>query len=386
MTFLNQTVCGAQRHSRQITQHHDLSQRQERRFHLLGLLNRKYTNAVASWCLEDIFHGIPSPLLPDLRMYCMKKHVHTYIGFLPGFLLNLRFSLQRKFWSTPRPCTRKVLWYFNEITWTVTHSDKHMREGSSGVFRHIDGRNDPISLLSPQPVGSGASLMSLRKLDNSGLGVPDSWQHFFNANLKKRGKIYLMILHLAVNNLHMLSFDESFFAMTGWKMNLYLSAVKWQVFPSPKIETKILDVTQTINPFWKSDRSKWNMSKIFSLVMLLHCISWGLWRDTWACPSPRLVPKKARPPPGYMAGFCPQRCFALSAFLLIHRADCFPPAHPCPLCPWRRQNRVGHSALAEAYHLIEQALIRRRAKKVTRLWWLVFLYTPVYGQLCSSLF
>lgn len=63
---------------------------------------------------------------------------------------------------------------FAEIIQTVTHSDKHVREGSSGVFRHIDRRDDPVSLLSPQPIGRGAPLMFSRKLDNSGLGVPDS--------------------------------------------------------------------------------------------------------------------------------------------------------------------------------------------------------------------
>ena len=41
----------------------------------------------------------------------------------------------------------------------VTHPDKHVREGSSGVFRHIDRRDDPVSLLSPQPIGGGAPLM-----------------------------------------------------------------------------------------------------------------------------------------------------------------------------------------------------------------------------------
>lgn len=82
----------------------------------------------------------------------------------------------------------KVLWYdkdishqermcgtvFAEIIQTVTHSDKHVGEGSSGVFRHIDRWDDPISLLSPQPIDRGASLMSSSKLDNSGLGFPNS--------------------------------------------------------------------------------------------------------------------------------------------------------------------------------------------------------------------
>jgi len=71
------------------------------------------------------------------------------------------------------------------MVFAVTHSDKHVREGSSGVFRHIDGRDDPVSLLSPQRVGRGASLMSSRKFDNSGLWVPHSWQHFFKAELKR---------------------------------------------------------------------------------------------------------------------------------------------------------------------------------------------------------
>ncbi len=57
---------------------------------------------------------------------------------------------------------------------TVTHPDKHVRKGSSGVFRHIDRRDDPVSLLSPQPARRGAPLMFSRKPDNSGLGLPDS--------------------------------------------------------------------------------------------------------------------------------------------------------------------------------------------------------------------
>lgn len=68
-----------------------------------------------------------------------------------------------------------------------------------------------------------------------------------------------------------LSFEECFLQ---WQVGrwIFICALKWQVFPFPKIETKILDVTQTINPFWKSDRSKWNISKLF-FWMLLHCIS-----------------------------------------------------------------------------------------------------------------
>lgn len=87
---------------------------------------------------------------------------------------------------------------FAEIIQTVTHSDKHVREGSSGVFRDIDRWDDPISLLSPQPICRGAPLMFSRKLDNFGLWVPDSWQHFFNTNLK--WKTQHIKPHLILNN------------------------------------------------------------------------------------------------------------------------------------------------------------------------------------------
>lgn len=57
---------------------------------------------------------------------------------------------------------------FDEIMSSVTHSDKHVGERSSGVFRDIDRRDDPVSLLSPQPIGRRAPLMFSRKLDNLG--------------------------------------------------------------------------------------------------------------------------------------------------------------------------------------------------------------------------
>lgn len=49
--------------------------------------------------------------------------------------------------------------------------DKLLWELSSGVFRDIDGRNDPVSLLTAQPIGGGASLVSTWEHDDSGIGV-----------------------------------------------------------------------------------------------------------------------------------------------------------------------------------------------------------------------
>lgn len=53
----------------------------------------------------------------------------------------------------------------------VTHPDKHLWKGSSRVLGHIDGRNDPVSLLTAQPIGGGASLVSTWEHDDSGIGV-----------------------------------------------------------------------------------------------------------------------------------------------------------------------------------------------------------------------
>lgn len=131
---------------------------------------------------------------------------------------------------------------FAEVTQTVTYSDKHMRERSSGVFRHINRRDDPVSLLSPQPVGRGASLMFSKELDNPGWRVPDSWQHFLNANLKRKGHTYhnisYYVLHWII--LRNLSFDI-IFAMPGLKVILQ-SAVKWKVFSA---KSKIPGVSVT---------------------------------------------------------------------------------------------------------------------------------------------
>ena len=148
----------------------------------------------------------------------------------------------------------KVLLCNEDKKYAVTYSDEHVREGASGVFRHIDRWDDPVSLLSPQPVDRGASLMSSGELDNSGLGFPHSCQHFFDATLKRKSQthIYHFILHFALNYLRILSFEECNLAMTGWKMNLQ-RAVKWHVF-SAQNEAKILGVMLTIKPIWESDR------------------------------------------------------------------------------------------------------------------------------------
>lgn len=111
---------------------------------------------------------------------------------------------------------------FAEVTQTVTYSDKHMRERSSGVFRHINRRDDPVSLLSPQPVGRGASLMFSKELDNPGWRVPDSWQHFLNANLKRKGHTYHNI------SCHSMSCTESFCAI--FHLILFLPCRAWRWF------------------------------------------------------------------------------------------------------------------------------------------------------------
>lgn len=46
---------------------------------------------------------------------------------------------------------------------TVTDPDKNLREGSSGVFRHVDWWNDPVSLLSPQPIGRASLVLSWKR-------------------------------------------------------------------------------------------------------------------------------------------------------------------------------------------------------------------------------
>lgn len=46
-----------------------------------------------------------------------------------------------------------------------------------------------------------------------------------------------------------------------------------------------------------------------------HHFSEAFGKRHLVCPSPRHPPQKARPPPGYMTGCCPQRCCALSADL-----------------------------------------------------------------------
>lgn len=68
----------------------------------------------------------------------------------------------------------------------VTHPDEQVREGSSGVFGDVDRWDDPVSLLSSQPVGAGAPLVFPGELDDFGLGVPDSGQHFCDASLEKK--------------------------------------------------------------------------------------------------------------------------------------------------------------------------------------------------------
>lgn len=158
-------------------------------FRLLGVFDIKYQN-VESLGLIVIVRDITvySPLLS----LGLKRNFRRMYGFYLVVLWTLAFSLckdnlhQKFCGSTKTFHVRKIRGLFAKIAQTVTHSDKHVREGSSGVFRHIDGRDDPVSLLSPQPIGRGDSLMSSRKFDNSGLGVPDSRQHFFKANLKTK--------------------------------------------------------------------------------------------------------------------------------------------------------------------------------------------------------
>lgn len=70
----------------------------------------------------------------------------------------------------------------------ATHPDEQVRERSSGVFGDVDRWDDPVSLLPSQPVGGGAPLMFPGELDDFGLGVPDSGQHFCDASLGKKPK------------------------------------------------------------------------------------------------------------------------------------------------------------------------------------------------------
>lgn len=70
----------------------------------------------------------------------------------------------------------------------ATHPDEQVWEGSSGVFGDVDRWDDPVSLLPSQPVGGGAPLVFPGELDDFGLGVPDSGQHFCDASLEKKPK------------------------------------------------------------------------------------------------------------------------------------------------------------------------------------------------------
>lgn len=80
----------------------------------------------------------------------------------------------------------------------ATHPDEQVWEGSSGVFGDVDRWDDPVSLLSSQPVGGGAPLMFPGELDDFGLGVPDSRQHFCDASLGKNPKERAQIYSVAV--------------------------------------------------------------------------------------------------------------------------------------------------------------------------------------------
>lgn len=165
--------------------------------------------------LRDIIACSPLLSLAGLSMYleriCRLSKDRTFFA---------KTSYMKLCGTTKTLHIRRGCVVFAEIIQTVTHSDKHVREGSSGVLRHIDRWDDPISLLSPQPIDRGASLMSPSKLDNSGLGIPHSRQHFFNANLERKSQIYHITPHLMPNSLRVLSFEECNFATTGWKMNL----------------------------------------------------------------------------------------------------------------------------------------------------------------------
>lgn len=92
---------------------------------------------------------------------------------------------------------------FAEKICGVTHPDKHVREGSSGVFRNVDRWDDPVSLLSSQPVGSRSPLMFPGELDDFGLGVPDSGQHFCDASLEPNKKELTSTASLSGNNVMM---------------------------------------------------------------------------------------------------------------------------------------------------------------------------------------
>lgn len=134
---------------------------------------------------------------------------------------------------------------------TITHSDKHVGEGSPGVFWHIDGWDDPVPLLSPQPIGRWDSLMSSRELDNSGLGVPYSWQHFFKADLKQKSQPCHVKPYLALNSFvfFFLSSHECHFATTVWEINLHSSDLTWS-------EVKLwvlLKMTPINNCSWRED-------------------------------------------------------------------------------------------------------------------------------------
>lgn len=93
------------------------------------------------------------------------------------------------------------------------------------------------------------------------------------------------------------------------------------------------------------------------------CITFheALGKTHLACPSPRLLPKKARPPPGYTAGFCPA-----SLHRFVRQTTLFPPV-PVLFVPAEELKTMWHSALTEAYHQIKQVLMKyQRNNKVSR--------------------
>lgn len=108
-----------------------------------------------------------------LNKVSKKKHIvpKSLLVSEPG-MLNFSYPSQSSKMKQLQKCRYLMLLTVHKMVLVaVTHPDEHLRKGSSRVLRYVDGRNDPVSFLTTQPAGRGASLVSTWEHDYSGIGV-----------------------------------------------------------------------------------------------------------------------------------------------------------------------------------------------------------------------